>query len=299
MATIVTLTANPLLDHLAEARIAPGRIARVEAFTPVAGGKGTNMGRVLARHGHRVIAAGFAGGESGRQFADLIAADGLEPALTPTAARTRIGFICLDQGDARGNTSVMEGGFAVTSEELGALVTQMRRLVIGADLCLVGGSVPDPSCAPLYRLVLEVCHQAGVPCWIDAYGPAMDQALAAAHPPELAKPNREEYGADGRPWLACRELHLSDGPREVHVRHPQGRFRVAPPTLEECNPVGSGDCYLAALAHARLAGWPLAEQLRYAAAAGAANAARADVARIGPADIEPWRERVTITPAPE
>jgi fructose-1-phosphate kinase PfkB-like protein len=65
------------------------------------------------------------------------------------------------------------------------------------------------------------------------------------------------------------------------------------------NPVGSGDCYLAALAHARLTGMALTDQLRYAAAAGAANAARIDIARIAPADIRALVDDVQILPATE
>ena len=41
------------------------------------------------------------------------------------------------------------------------------------------------------------------------------------------------------------------------------RFRVTPPRIVELNPIGSGDCYVAALAHARLRGLSLREQLRY------------------------------------
>jgi len=45
-------------------------------------------------------------------------------------------------------------------------------------------------------------------------------------------------------------------------------------------------------------GFDLPAQLAYAAAAGAANAARADVARIGPEDIRPLVGAVTVAPAP-
>lgn len=295
MSTILTVTANTLLDHLTTGAVVPRRVTRVDRFAAAAGGKGLNMGRVLARHGHRVVATGFAGGPTGAMLVDLVAADGMEPAFVTTAARTRLGFLCVEPDG--GNTSVLEGGFAVTAAELGALVAQVRRLLAGCDLCLVGGSVPDATCTPLFRLILAACEQARVPCWIDAYGPAMDEALASPHPPALVKPNREEYGEDSHRWLPAHELHLTDGGGEIRVRHPDGRFRVTPPPVPEANPIGSGDCYLAALAHARLSGHPLEQQLRYAAAAGAANAARADVAAIGPRDIEALVDAVRIAPA--
>jgi tagatose 6-phosphate kinase len=292
MATILTLTANPMLDHLAALRLEAGKVNRVERFQSLAGGKGLNMGRLLARMGHRVIACGFAGGASGDLLADLVAADGMEPAFVATSARTRLGFMAVDP-ERGGATAVIENGFAVSAAELGNLVQRLRTLLPGADLALAGGSVPDASCTGLFRLLLDACAQAKVPCWIDAYGPAMDEALAGTHPPDLAKPNRQEYGR-GRKWLPCRELHLTDGAGEIRVRHPEGRFRVRPPAIKEINPIGSGDCYLAALAHARLTGAPLVEQLSYAAAAGAANAARADIARLAHADIKPFVAGVQV-----
>jgi tagatose 6-phosphate kinase len=297
MPTILTVTANPLLDHLAEACLRPGTVNRIGRFTTVAGGKGLNVGRVLARHGHRVIAAAFAGGETGAQLGNLIAADGMEPLLAPTQARTRVGFLTADPAGG-GATSLLEDGFPVTLEEAGFFIQRLRAALVEADLVIVGGSVPDLSCRGLYRTLLDACQLAGKPCWVDAYGPAMDEALAGTHPPLFAKPNRGEYGdGDHRRWTACTELHLSDGPREIRVRHPKGRWRVVPPPITEINPVGSGDCYVAALAHARLSGRAFPDQLRYAAAAGAANAARLDVARIAPADIEALAERVQVAPA--
>lgn len=292
MATVLTVTANPLLDHLAEADAAFGAARRIDAFRIVAGGKGVNVGRVLARHGHRVIATGFAGGSSGASFVQLVAADGMEPDFIATAARLRLGFLC-SQPERR-PLQVMEHGFAVDAGEVGQLVERVRVRAAGCDLVVIGGSIPDPRAHDLFRLLVEACHHLGVPCWLDAYGPAMVAALTGPHPPDLVKPNREEYGEDHRSWTRAKELHLTDGPACVRVRHPQARYRVTPPAVQERNPVGSGDCYLAALAHARLAGWPLERQLAYAAAAGAANAAAGTVACIGPEAIEALRTQVRV-----
>jgi len=296
MADVLVLTANTLLDHLAIGPFMSGAVNRVARFEPIAGGKGLNVGRVLARHGHRVTACGFAGGDSGRQLAELVRSDGMEPAFTATAARTRIGFCVADGGGV--TSAALEGGFAVEPAEVAALVREVGARLRGCDLLIACGSVPATTCDGLYRVVLAACASAGVTAWVDSYGPAMREALGGGHPPALAKPNRQEYDRD-RAWLNCPELHLTDGGGELRVRHPDGRFRVRPPPVREINPIGSGDCYLAALAHARLVGMALPDQLRYAAAAGAANAARADVARIGPGDIQALAERAIVTAAPD
>ena len=201
----------------------------------------------------------------------------------PTRAPTRVGFQAVDPVRG-GTTALLEGGFPVEPEEVDAFVAEVARRLPGVDLALIGGSVPDPAADDLVRRCLDLCTAAGVPCWVDSYGPAMDRALAAARPPRVVKPNREEFGS-GRGWRACPEIHVTDGPNPILVHLPGRRLRVRPPAVREVNPIGSGDSYVAGLAHARLSGWPLEEQLSYAAAAGAANAARADVARVGPEDI--------------
>jgi fructose-1-phosphate kinase PfkB-like protein len=298
MSTILTITANPLLDHLATVALEPGRVHRITRFQPVAGGKGLNVARVLARHGHRVLAAGFLGGSPGEQVAQLVMADGIEPCFTPIAAHTRIGFLLNDPAAQHTPTAVMERGPDVQADEVGALVATVRARLAEIDLVIISGAVPCSACDDLYRVLLDTCAMAGVTCWVDAYGPAMDRALAGANPPALAKPNQDEHGEDGLRWVTAREMHLTDGPHEIRVRTPEGRFRVRPPVLQERNPVGSGDCYLAALAHARLSHWSLPDQLRYAAAAGSANAARPGVADIGPQDIQRLSDAVQVTPAP-
>ena len=67
-----------------------------------------------------------------------------------------------------------------------------------------------------------------------------------------------------------------------------------PPTIRQINPVGCGDCYFAGLAHGWLTGFSWEERLRYAAAAGAANALRQDVAMIGPEEVGPLLDQVRL-----
>lgn len=295
MAAILTVTANPLLDHLARAPWRPGAVARTASFERIAGGKGVNVARVLARHGHRVAAVCLGGGAEAGILERLVAADGVEPVLVGTAARLRIGFQVADGG--AGSVACIEDGFAVEPDERERLVAEVRRRLPGAGLLIISGSVPDVRLDDLYRRLCDEAVAAGVPCWLDSYGRPMLAALAGANPPALVKPNAREYAGDSAPWLAARELHLTDGPAAVTVRSPEGRWRVLPPKVAEVNPIGSGDCWLAGYAHGRLSGWDAPRALAWAAAAGAANAATAAVACVGPEDIRPLLAQVQVLAA--
>ncbi len=87
---------------------------------------------------------------------------------------------------------------------------------------------------------------------------------------------------------------MTDGPRDVRARTPSGRWVVCPPRVTERSSIGSGDCYFAALAHSRLTGLPDEEALKWAAAAGAANAALGASAHVGPNDVAPWVDKVRV-----
>jgi 1-phosphofructokinase len=296
MGRIVTITANPLLDHLAEGPCRPGLVARTASFARVAGGKGLNVARVLARHGHDCTAVCLGGGHEADELVRLVAADGIRPVLVRTAARLRIGFQVVEH--AVGTAACIEEGFHVTTDEREDFVAAAAAALPGAALCIISGSVPDVGLEDVYRRLADAAAAAGVPCWIDSYGRPMLAALAGANPPALAKPNRQEYAGEPQAWFSARELHLTDGAAQVTVRAPEGRWRVIPPAVSEINAIGSGDCWLAGYAHGRLSGWDLPRSLAWAAAAGAANASRIDVARIGPEDIRPLVARVQVVPAP-
>jgi fructose-1-phosphate kinase PfkB-like protein len=284
MATILIVTANPLLDHLADLELEPGRINRCHSYHVMAGGKGLNVGRVLVRHGHRVLACGFAGGYTGTRFNEIVAAEGQTPIFIPTTAPLRIGFFARNCVGA-GPTGLLEDGFAVSVAEAAACIDTVTTALAGCDLCICSGSVPDKAtCNELYSGILERCAQANVPCWVDSYGAAMDAALACDYPPTLVKPNREERER-ARGWERALERHFSDGSERFRVSGLCGDWVVEPPPVVSVNPIGSGDCYLGALAHARLSGWGIEQQLRYAAAAGALNATRMSVAELEPSNI--------------
>lgn len=289
---VLAVNANPLLNLVYAGDFRPGTVNRVAAMTMAAEGKGVNVARVLARHGHAVVLTGFAGGHSGAWLRQLVRAEGIHDAFVETAALLRVGFMA---GGAEGHpTTVFPAGFPVTPADCAALLHQVDGLLGSVRLVIASGSVPDPAAEPLYADLLTLCARRGVPCWLDAYGPAMSRALESAVAPGLVAPNRQEW-AQSRGWERVGELHVTDGPAAVEViNRGNGRWRVFPPAIRQVNPVGCGDCYLAGLAHGWLSGLPREGRLRYAAAAGAANALRQDVAMIGPAEVGPLLDQVRV-----
>lgn len=290
---VLAINANPLLNLVYPGEFKPHDINRIEATTMTAEGKGVNVARFLARHGYSVLLTGFAGGRSGDWLRDLIEAEGINDALVETAAPLRVGFMASGRADTH-PTTVFPGGFPVTSVECRRLLDRVDALLGSVRLVIASGSVPDPAANHLYADLLALCAHHRVPCWLDAYGVAMSQALAGDAPPQLAKPNLQEL-AQSSLWERVEELHVTDGANPVEIAsRTEGHWRVHPPIIRQVNPVGSGDCYVAGLAHGWLSGMAMEKRLSYAAAAGSVNALRQDVAAFAPVEVEPWLDQVRI-----
>lgn len=290
---VLVINANPLLNLVHSGRFTPGGVNRVEAMTMTAEGKGVNVARVLAGHGHSVVLTGFAGGYSGAWLRELIRADGIAEACIATAAPVRVGFMAT-ACELNHPTTVFPNGFPITPPEYRNLLERIKGLLPAVRLVIASGSVPDPVAEGLYAELLVLCAKRGIPCWLDAYGPAMRRALQGPVAPSLAKPNRQEHQPDFR-WDRVEEMHLTDGAGSIEVTGRNGdNWRIAPPAIRQINPIGSGDCYLAGLAHGWLEGWDMERRLRYAAAAGSANACHPEVATIQPGDVEPLLPLVEI-----
>lgn len=292
---VLVINANPLLNLIHDGEVKPGAINRVQAMPMVAEGKGVNVARVLARHGHRVALTGFAGGHSGAWLRDLVRTENVEDAFIETAAPLRVGFMA-SKLNSRHPTTVLPNGFPVTQTEYQALLDQVDSLLGSVRLVIASGSVPDPLTDGLYEALLEMCNKHAVPCWVDSYGTAMKRALECPFPPALSKPNRQEFN-QSHYWGRAEELHITNGEGAVKVSglH-EGQWQVFPPKIKQVNPVGCGDCYCAGLAHGWLLNMAYADRLRYAACAGAANALRQDVAMITPDEVTALMDRVRVEP---
>ena len=234
-ADVLIINPNPLLNLVHAGDFTPEAVNRVPSLAMMAEGKGVNVARVLARHGHSVILTGFAGGHSGAWLRDLVRADAVRDAFVEAVAPLRVGFMASGQ-EAHHPTTVFPGGFPVTAAECRILLERVDSLLASVSLVIASGSVPDPAANEIYAEVLALCRQKSVPCWVDAYGPAMQKALAGPAPPGLAKPNREEFTEDMH-WDRVGELHITDGGGPISAARPDGeRWRVFPPLIRQAPP---------------------------------------------------------------
>ncbi|SCG52514.1 tagatose 6-phosphate kinase [Micromonospora echinaurantiaca] len=254
---IVTVTLNPALDitHTV-ASLVPHSSHRVTDVAAQAGGKGVNVARVLHALGLPTVAVAFRGGLTGAAVAADLDRHGIAHRLVDTAGESRRTFTVVDLGS--GDATVFnEAGPAVSGAEWQALREQVHRLLTGASVLVLSGSLPPGLPDTAYAQLAGAAARAGVPVILDAAGPPLRAGVAAG--PDVIKPNASELAeATGLPdplaaaealrAAGARAVVASLGPAGLLAVTPDGTFRAEPPAPLAGNPTGAGDSVVAAIA---------------------------------------------------
>jgi len=295
--TITTVTLNVAIDKTYYVPAwEKGKVSRAAKVLSTAGGKGLNVARVLKQLGHAEVAAtGFAGGYNGRFITSRVAEAGIRSEFIEIPGESRLCLNIIDERDGS-STEVLEPGPAVDGEQLEKLKSKLRQLSAESSLVVFSGSLPGGVESGLYAELIALSRSEGADVFFDSSGEALAKGVAAR--PTFIKPNEDEIGSllpdskieDLREGL--RKLMKQGIPvvaatlgAEGAVAGAEGRiYRVRIPKIVPVNTVGSGDSFVAGYAYGHARGWPAAECLRYAAAAGSANALSRTTGDVDPSE---------------
>ena len=303
---VLCVTPNPALDRTLEVPgFRAGHTMRAESARVAPGGKGLNVARALSVLGVRPTCMGPLGGTSGKQLAELAAAEGFDSSWTWCDGETRTCLILVDPA-ARRASVINEAGPRLSAEDW--MRTSRDILARAADariVCLSGSlppGVPPQKLADLCRALVE----AGQAPWVDTSGAALAAVLTISG--IRLKVNREEaqevmgrsldsvadcVAASGQ--LLERGLHtvvMTLGADGAVLVDAEGSSHAAAPPVETDSAVASGDSFLAGLVAALAAGRDRSEALRWGVAAGTANALARGGARFSRAQFDSALARV-------
>jgi 1-phosphofructokinase family hexose kinase len=305
--TLLVISLAPALDRYARATtFVRGTINRPRTVHALAGGKGLNAARTAARLGIPTRTVALIGGSGGDTMRTLAAAEGLAVTWVDSGVETRQCLSLLAETDGS-LTEVYEPVLGVPAEVWPAVLTAVRSELARlstADAVAISGRVPYGLPDDAIAALVALCRESGVPVLVDSDGDQL--ARAARRGPTLVKVNAAEAAAatgvdPAQPWAAAQALQALGARTVVITLGPGGalclaedgsRFEVAHDPLEHALPVGSGDAFLAGLAvHYLAAARPgsgvldLPEALRYAAAAGRANARQLEAGSCTPSGL--------------
>ncbi len=305
---ILTVTLNPAIDlTLHTSRLSfdePGRIVH-ESAAP--GGKGINGARAIRACGGRVLALAPCGGQQGRQFEGLLAAEGLPAELIPVSGELRRNIAVTD--DLGTTIKLDHTGPVLSAAELGRLQAAVEKRLSRVSWLMLTGSLPPEAPVDIYARLTAQARSAGVPVLVDTSGEPLAAALEAR--PSLVKPNRFEAGGllgrelrSRRQCLKASEqlmergaerVILSCGSQGAVAAAPGQLFTAVPPGVAGGCAVGAGDVLAATCVWALARGDTFSEALRLGVAA-ATEAASLPGSTIGTlAAAAAMREQVVLS----
>ena len=319
--SIVTVTLNAAIDKTYYMNgWSAGTVMRVDRIHAIAGGKGLNVARVLLQLGHpSVTATGFTAGYNGQYIVRAAQQDGIHTDFVSIEGESRVCLSIVDELNGT-FTEALEPGPLVTPEDEMMMKSKVRDLAQKAGLVILSGSMPKGCRPELYTEMIEICSSHGADVFLDASGGALVAGMKGK--PSFIKPNEDEI----KPWLshagdihrdteeaaevslqsygaAIQKLAGDTGiPRVIVSLGAMGAlacingtvYRVRIPEMTAVNPVGSGDSFVAGFAFAHVRRLPVEQCLRYAAAAGSANALNPTAGYVIPADHQRLMEQIKV-----
>ncbi len=307
---ILVLSSNAAMVRTYEVKnFGVGQFHHASRFDVAAGAKGINVARVLRILGHNdVVVTGFAGGIIGQFIQADLRKVTVKPTFVAIAEESRLCQTFVDR-TAGTETRVDELGPLVSPREVRQLRSRWRELLAEAQIAIISGNPARGVPSDFYRGLVEDAHKADVPVVLDVHDDPLREAAKAA--PEVMKPNLGELE-----WLVGRRLNVPEGviaaseelldsgtelvltslgAQGAIAVSAEEQWWVKPPEIELVSRVGSGDAMVAGLASATVEEKPCEERLRWAVAAGAANASSFGIGRCTRAQIEELVEQTTLT----
>jgi fructose-1-phosphate kinase PfkB-like protein len=217
------------------------------------------------------------------------------------SAATRICSTLID-GMKRNVTELVEEAPDPGAGAVARFVRENLRRVKDASMLVVSGTLLRSQA----MVLCGVCQSGGgsARAGRDRFTPAAlvnvlaERPLWPTHGPRAGDDAGERFGSErlilhGMKALAergARNVFVTQGGKAAYLWTVRGAWRFAPPKIAcHANPIGSGDCTTAGVAHALLAGKSLREAVRFGLACGSAN-----VETLTPADLNIARVRALL-----
>ena len=309
---IVVACPNLALDRtIAVDELVPGHVHRAARSAVVGGGKGVNVARALAAMGATSRTVVMAGGPTGRQALDLLAAEGLPVVHSACAGDTRSCLTVLDRATV---TVFNEQGPRLEGPEWRRYEREVAAALSPGGLFACSGSLPLGAPPDAVARLVDLAHEVGCAAACDCSGDFLVNVLTQG--PELVAPNLAEAeavlhggrgeaveagpdalarAADAASRLTARGAQaavVTAGAAGVAVASQDGIERLEAPKVSALNPVGAGDSLVAGVLLGLSRGRSLSESVVLGVAMASASCETFVAGALDPARVDKLRPHV-------
>ncbi|VAW41447.1 Ribokinase [hydrothermal vent metagenome] len=310
LGSVLCITPNPAIDRtLLTPSFQLGDVTRAAEVLVAAGGKGLNVARAVQTLGGVPLCMGLLGGHNGRFLADLAQKEALNASWTWYEGETRTCVIIVPQG---GEVTVINAAGQVPPQAWQQFCEDVRQQARLADMVCISGSMPLGAADNAPADLIAAIKASGVPIWVDSSGVALQQAVAAV--PTGIKVNHHEASdllnvqiGDVKTAVQAAQAVRQNGIENVVITlgeqgavfvNEMGSWWAKGEAITAVSAVGSGDSFFAGLLTALSQNKSPDEALRYAVAAGTANALTAGGGQFKMADFSQILRATAVSKTP-
>jgi 1-phosphofructokinase family hexose kinase len=307
---ILTVTINPLLEkRLSFTKINLKTENRSSSERLAVGGKGINVSRQLKTIGAQTFAYTMLGGNNGKIIRQLLGSEGIEFSASPSKNETRYAVIA--QESTKGKpTTFFSPGSIVTKEEAGEFISRLAKTIQNCEIVVLSGSSPCPECDEIFPAAIEYANKYDKISILDTYGPHLGACLEKK--PTIIHNNLLEL--ETSLGISLKEEQdilnfllslynrgikisaLTNGGEPAYASNFDFIYKVTVPKVDEADPTGSGDSFVAGLAYGFHNSMVFEEILKFSSALGTLNAVSDDICIVSLDEADKFKNNIEVTP---
>lgn len=309
---IITVTLNPLLEKmLFFEKIETNKVNRAYKAIYNSGGKGINVSRQLNHFNIENLATGFLGGENGKRLKSLLYKEQIKNSFQQINSETREGIAIVEKNVIK--ESYFDPDPLINSEEVENLIVKTKKAILNSEMIIFSGSSPrfqnDEDEYKIFSSLISFALDNDKFVLLDIYGKRVDQIFNLK--PTIVHLNLEEleqtigkeinnlnekirFGEELYTKKGIKIFLLTDGSKEFIAMNQGIFYKIIPPKINSVNSTGSGDAFMAGFIYGLHNNLSFEQILKYATAAGAANAEMFDVCSSPLSRIEELTQEVSV-----
>ncbi len=303
---IYTVTLDPMLDRVvAVEQLVYDDVNYIAEDHRRPAGKGIDVSRVIKELGGESISLGFAGGYTGSELTDLLAAEGIETDFTRIKNETRTS-LTIFQRKKKIRTLLSTRDPLINEPEIAEFRARIDAIPDGSSVA-ISGNIPSGVRSSFFGDLITGLKKKNITIFLDSDREAFKLGVAAG--PYMIKPNifelnrltgsrasqPDEMRKIVKPFLDNVEyIMVSLGARGAVGFSREGNYYVKPPKVNVRNSSGAGDSLLGGFIYTMTQTGSFEKSLKMGVACGTASTLGVSGAICRKNDINNIKEEVII-----
>jgi 1-phosphofructokinase family hexose kinase len=305
---ILSVTIHPLLERrLLYNKISLGAHHRnpIEELKP--GGKGINVCRQINKFGIRSLAYTFLGGNNGKVIKHLLSEEKIDFTFIQTKNETRYSVITIDETN-RSATTFFGPDYIILPGEADEFKIKLEKMIRNCEIAVFSGSSPCKETNSIFPFGIEIANKYDKISVCDTYGihlkDCIDQSPTILHNniSEIKNSlnislNDEKEKLSFLDFLyskGVKQSFITNGKEDIYASNFDYHYRIENTKIEEVDPTGSGDAFVAGLVYGLNKDKTFDEYVKLASALGALNASTFEVCNVNIDEAQKLTEKIKI-----